>query len=185
MNMKKILIIFFLLFAIFQTNTVIAQDLLLGSDLSTLKVDNLSNAEVEKIKTQLKANNATIEQLEPMVLAKGMSAAEFAKLKVRLAAIGTPAMTNKQADRSPGEYNRAREVIVNTKIKDSLNSLVFGSELFDNPTLNFEPNLKLATPMNYILGPGDELQVSVYGVQEYNASIPVSVKGKASIQYVG
>src|SRR3970040_1706228 len=105
MNMKKILIIFFLLFAIFQTNTVIAQDLLLGSDLSTLKVDNLSDAEVAKIKTQLKANNATIEQLEPMVLAKGMSAAEFAKLKVRLAAIGTPAMSNKAADRSPEEYS--------------------------------------------------------------------------------
>jgi protein involved in polysaccharide export with SLBB domain len=39
--------------------------------------------------------------------------------------------------------------------------------------------------MNYILGPGDELQVSVYGVQEYNASIPVSVEGKVSIQNVG
>jgi protein involved in polysaccharide export with SLBB domain len=63
--------------------------------------------------------------------------------------------------------------------------LVFGSELFDNPTLNFEPNLKLATPMNYILGPGDELQVSVYGVQVYNANIPVSVEGKVAIQYVG
>jgi protein involved in polysaccharide export with SLBB domain len=75
--------------------------------------------------------------------------------------------------------------IINKKIKDSLNSLVFGSELFDNPTLNFEPNLKLATPMNYILGPGDELQVSLSGVQEYNASIPVSVEGKVSIQYVG
>ncbi|HEY4616948.1 MAG TPA: SLBB domain-containing protein, partial [Flavobacterium sp.] len=183
--MKKILIIFFLLFAIFQTNTVIAQDLLRGSDLSILKVDNLSDAEIAKIKTQLQANNATIDQMEPMALAKGMSAAEFAKLKVRLAAIATPAMTNKQADSSPEEYSRTQEEIVNAKVKDGKNSLVFGSELFDNPTLNFEPNLKLATPMNYILGPGDELQVSLYGVQEYNASIPVSVEGKVSIQYVG
>ena len=185
MNMKKILIIFFLLFAIFQTNTVIAQDLLRGSDLSILKVDNLSDAEIAKIKTQLQANNATIDQMEPMALAKGMSSAEFAKLKLRLAAIGTPAMTNKQADSSPEEYSRTQEEIVNAKVKDGKNSLVFGSELFDNPTLNFEPNLKLATPMNYILGPGDELQVSLYGVQEYNASIPVSVEGKVSIQYVG
>ena len=185
MNMKKKLIIFFLLFAIFQTNTVIAQDLLRGSDLSILKVDNLSDAEIAKIKTQLQANNATIDQMEPMALAKGMSSAEFAKLKLRLAAIGTPAMTNKQADSSPEEYSRTQEEIVNAKVKDGKNSLVFGSELFDNPTLNFEPNLKLATPMNYILGPGDELQVSLYGVQEYNASIPVSVEGKVSIQYVG
>jgi protein involved in polysaccharide export with SLBB domain len=57
--------------------------------------------------------------------------------------------------------------------------------LFDNPDLNFEPDIKLATPVNYILGPGDELQISVFGVQEYNANVPVTVEGKISIQYVG
>jgi hypothetical protein len=40
------------------------------------------------------------------------------------------------------DFGRKQEEIVNTKNKDSLNSLVFGSQLFDNPTLNFEPNLK-------------------------------------------
>jgi protein involved in polysaccharide export with SLBB domain len=183
--MKKIIVSFLLLFAIFQTNTVIAQDLLKSSDLSTLKVDNLSDAEVANIKSQLQANNSTIDQVEPMALAKGMSTAEFAKLKARLRATTNSTKIIKDGDSSPGEYTRTQEKIVNTKVKDSLNSLVFGSELFDNPTLNFEPDLKLATPMNYILGPGDELQVSVYGVQEYNASIPVSVEGKVSIQYVG
>jgi hypothetical protein len=47
----------------------VAQDLL-GSSLSTLKVDNLSDADIMKIKTQLQANNATIDQVEPMALAK-------------------------------------------------------------------------------------------------------------------
>ena len=125
-----------------------------------------------------------------MALSKGMPASEFAKLKTRIEALSplnkeivkTDKDEKKEGD---DEYSRKQEKIVNTKVKDSLNALVFGSELFDNPTLNFEPNLKLATPMNYILGPGDELQVSVYGVQEYNASIPVSVEGKVSIQYVG
>jgi protein involved in polysaccharide export with SLBB domain len=63
--------------------------------------------------------------------------------------------------------------------------LVFGSELFDNPELNFEPNLKLATPVNYILGPGDELQISVYGVQEFSSTVPVTMEGKVNLQYVG
>ena len=84
MNMKKIIIAFFLLFALLQTNTLIAQDLLKGNDLSTVKVDNLSEADIAKVKTQLQANNTTIEQIEPMVLAKGMSATEFAKLKARI-----------------------------------------------------------------------------------------------------
>jgi protein involved in polysaccharide export with SLBB domain len=88
-------------------------------------------------------------------------------------------------DDNAEELTRKQDKIVNKKVKDTLNSLVFGSELFDNPTLNFEPNLKLATPVNYILGPGDELQISVYGVQEFNASIPVTMEGKVNIQNVG
>jgi protein involved in polysaccharide export with SLBB domain len=193
--MKKILIVVFLFVAVFQTTTVIAQDLLKSTDLSTLKVDYLADSDIAKIKTQLETNNVTLEQAEPMALSKGMSASEFAKLKTRIEALTIPDKEIVKKDKEnqknrfdkdrDDEYSRKQEEILNTKIKDSLNSLVFGSQLFDNPTLNFEPNLKLATPMNYILGPGDELQISLNGVQEYNASIPVSVEGKLSIQYVG
>ena len=183
--MKKIIIAFFLLFALLQTNTLIAQDLLKGNDLSTVKVDNLSEADIAKVKTQLQANYTTIEQIEPMVLAKGMSATEFAKLKARIGATAATNANKKDAESSTGEFTRTQEKIINTKVKDSLNALVFGSELFDNPTLNFEPNLKLATPVNYVLGPGDELQVSVYGVQEYSGSIPVTSEGTITIPYVG
>ena len=188
--MKKIFIAIVLLLALFQSSAVIAQDLFKTTDLSTLKVDYLSDSDIAKIKGQLQSNNISIEQAEPMALAKGMPATEFAKLKTRLEALSPvdkeAPKTDKEGQKTGNdELTRKQEKIVNTKVKDSVNSLVFGSELFDNPTLNFEPNLKLATPMNYILGPGDELQVSVYGVQEFNASIPVSVEGKVSIQYVG
>lgn len=192
--MKKIITVVILLIALCQSSSLFAQDLLKSTDLSTLKVDYLSDSDVAKIQSQLQTNNVTIDQAEPMALSKGMPANEFAKLKTRiegLATLSTEGLKSdkeidKEVDKKEGDqYSRKQEKIINTKIKDSLNSLVFGSELYDNPTLNFEPNLKLATPMNYILGPGDELQVNVYGVQEYNASIPVSVEGKVSIQYVG
>jgi protein involved in polysaccharide export with SLBB domain len=191
-DMKKIIIVVLLFVALFQSGTVVAQDLLKSTDLSTLKVDYLSDSDISKIKAQLQANNVTIEQAEPMALAKGMSASEFAKLKERLAMpVSKSGTVKKEEDEGKvdteleKDSGRKQERIVNTKVKDSINALIFGSELFDNPTLNFEPNLKLATPVNYVLGPGDELQVSVYGIQEFSASIPVSVEGKVTIQYVG
>jgi hypothetical protein len=144
---------------------VVAQDLLNSSDLSTLKVDSLSDADIAKIKTQLQANNSTVKQMESVALSKGMSLSRFAKLKVRLDADATSTVSNKGTDSSSEESTRSQEKIINNKIKDI--SLVFWLRAFDNPTLNFQPNLKLATPMNYILGPGDELQVSLNGVQEY------------------
>jgi protein involved in polysaccharide export with SLBB domain len=185
--MKKIFVAFILVVAFFQSESLMAQDLLKGTDLSTVKVDYLSDSDIAKIKTQLQTNNTTIEQVEPIVLAKGMTATEFAKLKTRLGAQTSTTSVKKKDDTSDNkeEYSRKQEKIVNKKVKDTLNSLVFGSELFDNPELNFEPNLKLATPVNYVLGPGDELQISVYGVQEYNASLPVTTEGKVNIQYVG
>jgi len=184
--MKKLLFIAVLFFALTPTQSVLAQDLLKGQNLSTLKVDYLSDADLAKLRSQLQSNNMTIDQAEPMALAKGMSATEFAKLKARLGG-GTTATKAKQTSEglSNEEYNRKQEPILNKKVKDTLNSLVFGSELFDNPTLNFEPNLKLATPVNYVLGPGDELQISVYGIQEFSDAVPVTVEGKVNIQYVG
>jgi protein involved in polysaccharide export with SLBB domain len=187
--MKKIIIAILLVFAFFQSEALMAQDLLKGTDLSTVKVDYLSDSDIAKIKSQLQSNNTTIEQVEPLVLSKGMSASEFAKLKVRLGSqlTTTPtSVSNKDVyDEKKGEPSRQQEKVVNKKDKDTLNSLVFGSELFDNPDLNFEPNLKLATPVNYVLGPGDEMQISVYGVQEYSGTVPVTTEGKVNIQYVG
>ena len=188
----KITYVLTLFFALFLSVNANAQDIFRSKDLSTVQVDYLSDNDIAKINAQLKSNNATIDQVESMALSKGMSQAEFNKLRLKLAQFEKKKPANIEADNSKekatnsdSEFGRKQEQIKNLKIKDSANALIFGSELFDNPTLNFEPDLKLATPMNYILGPGDELQVSVYGVQEYNASIPVSVEGKITIDYVG
>ena len=188
--MKKIIFVFVFLISVLHSYDVAAQDLLKSTDLSTLKVDYLSDSDIAKIKTQLQSNNLTLDQAEPLALAKGMPKSEFTKLRLRLETTTTKTEDKKDSNEDedemlPKETTRKQEKISNVKAKDTLNALIFGSELFDNPTLNFEPNLKMATPVNYILGPGDELQVSVFGVQEFNATVPVTAEGKINIQFVG
>lgn len=195
--MKKIIYVLALFFTLLMSFNANAQDIIKSKDLSTVKVDYLSDDEIAKIISQLKSNKATINDVESMALSKGMSQVEFDKLRNRITEYEKKNSSDKDKDKNKkdqdklkktdkdSEFGRKQEKIKNEKIKDSLNALIFGSELFDNPTLNFEPDLNLATPMNYVLGPGDELQISVYGVQEYNANIPVSVEGKVSIDYVG
>lgn len=186
--MKKRVYVLILFLSVLTSFNVHAQDILKSKDLSTVKVDYLSQDDLADISAQLKNNNMTIDQVEPMALSKGMSKEEFDKLKSKLNAMAGGTINKNSSTNSNGnkvEFGRNQEKIVNNKVKDSANAIIFGSELFDNPNLNFEPDLKLATPLNYILGPGDELQISIYGVQEYNANIPVSTEGKISIQYVG
>lgn len=178
--MKKTVALLLLILIVFQTNKAQAQDIIKSTNLSTLKVDQLNDADILNIKDQLQVNNLTIEQAMPMALNKGMTTTEFNKLKSRLENFDF------QDTNSSSVNNLRQQVpIENNKIKDGQNLFVFGSELFDNPTLNFEPNLKIASPLNYILGPGDELQIDVYGIQEYNTTVLISVEGKVNIKNVG
>ena len=159
-----------------------SQDFLKSSDLSVFKAESLTQSDIAKIDSQIKAQGTSIDQLKPIALSKGMDATEFEKLRTKLATIAT---YSKKSNATEEVVDKAKEKITNRKVKDTLNNSIFGSELFDNPTLNFEPNLQLATPVNYVLGPGDELQISVYGVQEYNGTSQVSNEGLIDIQYVG
>jgi protein involved in polysaccharide export with SLBB domain len=180
---KRILYLFFLIFII--SGSLQAQDLLKGNNLKAINVDQLSDEQVSQIQAQLKSNNVSIDQAEAIALSKGMSAAEFNKLRSRLASLETKKSTSAPPT-SNKEGVKTRQATASPQVgSESSNPLIFGSELFNNPALSFEPNQKMATPLNYVLGPGDELQISVYGVQEFNAALPVTVEGKVNIPYVG
>lgn len=202
--MKKIIYVLTLFFILLTSFSANAQDIIKSKDLSTVKVDYLSDDEIGKIIAQLKSNNATIDDVQSMALSKGMSQNEFDKLRTRVKEYEKKNSKDKDKDKDKkdkdkdkkkddksndidkdSEFGRKQEKIKNEKIKDSLNALIFGSELFDNPTLNFEPDLKMATPVNYVLGPGDKLEVSVYGIQQFDDTVPVNFEGKITIENVG
>lgn len=175
----------------------IAQDLLKGKDLSQVKVSQLSDADIAKLKAQLSSSGMSIDQAEQMAIAKGMPASEFAKLKERLmSASGSSNTTGtlKSESKSSGntidkQNNSSDSLNTNTyqkaKPQPLIDPLIFGSELYTSVAPGFEPNLKLATPMNYTLGPDDELQINVFGVQEYTGDLLVSAEGNISIPNVG
>ena len=190
--MKKLLST--LLFFLFLSSAIHAQDILKGKDLSQVKADQLSDGDIAKLKSQLASSGMPIEQAEKAAIAKGMSASEFSKLKLRLAAstdvsgTGQPKLVGAKA--SALRINNSSDLLDagnydEKKTNPLINPLIFGSELFTAIAPNFEPNMKLATPLNYMLGPDDQLQVSVYGVQEYNGELLVSAEGNILVPNVG
>lgn len=190
-------ILFFCLFFGAMAQKVSAQDLLKGRDLSQVRVDQLSDADIDKLKAQLSASNITMEQAEQMALAKGMSAAEFTKLKARLSAdpkaqktTGALKSEPKATGKTIEKQNNSTDTLDTEQYEKKrpeplINPLIFGSELYTSVAPNFEPNLKLATPVNYMLGPDDELLVTVYGVQEYSGELLVSDEGNINVPNVG
>lgn len=62
---------------------------------------------------------------------------------------------------------------------------VFGRDIFNNKLLSFEPNMNIATPQNYVLGPGDEVIVDVYGASQKTEQLTVSPDGTITITGYG
>lgn len=62
---------------------------------------------------------------------------------------------------------------------------VFGRDIFNQRALSFEPNMNLATPQNYVLGPGDQLVIDIYGASQKTLVHTVSPEGTITIANVG
>lgn len=198
-KLKQFLPLLFSCLLLLLSNTIHAQDLFKNYNLREIKVDQLSDDEIMKFMQQLKNYNITPDQAEQIAIAKGMPLAEIQKLKQRMQTLSLKPQqnllqTNKTGLQQPPNQlqNQNQNVVDTTLLNDSLKNVkplidprIFGSELFNNSALTFEPNIRLATPLNYIVGPDDELEVSIYGLQETNFSLPVSAEGTITIPNVG
>ena len=170
--------------------SIYAQDPLGGRDLSTLKVDALSDNQITAIQQKLKQSGFTIDQVESQAIAKGMSPEEFAKLKDRVNGVSGIVMAKSVKRGNVMSQTAATNTSKDTaavSINTNMNTSIYGSELFaaiTNSTGN-TANKIIATPLNYEIGPNDVIKLVVYGVQEYSSDLIVSKEGKIQVDNVG
>ncbi len=62
---------------------------------------------------------------------------------------------------------------------------VFGRDIFNNKELTFEPDMNIATPRNYRLGPGDAVFIDIYGASQKTIESTVSPDGTVTIEGYG
>ena len=74
---------------------------------------------------------------------------------------------------------------VNNRGAGGSGSQVFGRDIFNNPNLTFAPNMNIATPQNYVVGPGDVLVVDVYGGSQESMKLTVSPEGDVYVPEFG
>jgi protein involved in polysaccharide export with SLBB domain len=164
------------------------------SDLSTVRASQISDKQLLQYVNQAKANGLTPEQLERELLRRGLPASEMAELKIRIQQLDTGAgNTNEDETQSDttSVLNSTRKA--NKRVNAEFESLedfkkrtrIFGSELFSNANLTFEPDLRMATPRNYTIGPDDQLILNIYGLNITQQNLKVSPDGTVNVRYAG
>ena len=84
------------------------------------------------------------------------------------------------------DYAELQDDINTQRAEDKSNQkTVFGHDIFNQRLLSFEPNMNIATPQNYVLGPGDQLIIDIYGASQRTQSLQVSPEGTVTIPGYG
>lgn len=153
-------------------------------NISTIKIDELTDEQIADFWTKTQANGLTINQLEMEAKRRNMPTEEFNKLKDRINNLQNN--SNLKSKNSNITYRKSiNKGEKSEKEISSEKSKIYGAELFNNKNLTFEPNLKMATPQNYQLGPDDELLIDIYGYSEESMNLKVSPDGNIRIPLAG
>tara|TARA_B110000503_G_scaffold19299_1_gene28687 strand:+ start:10 stop:2430 length:2421 start_codon:yes stop_codon:yes gene_type:complete len=179
------LLIFVVIFSIQQVYT---QDININQ-LNTLNIDELSDEQISIYWDKAKAEGYSLEQLEVILKAKGMSLSQISKLKQRISSLNfsnkATTLKNKVNDKNEGLSNLEKFGLKGSVPIKEKNNLIFGYDFFTNPNISFTPNINLATPATYQLGPGDELLIDVWGAAENSYSKKVNREGAIRLENIG
>jgi protein involved in polysaccharide export with SLBB domain len=83
-----------------------------------------------------------------------------------------------------GEMDYLDSVLLETALRGK-KTPIFGHNIFNGKNLTFVPELNIATPENYVLGPGDEVIIDIWGDSEQTIRGEISPDGTVVIPQLG
>ena len=125
---------------------------------------------------------------------KGVTAVQFQRIRTKLSQQGaqggsssrstTSTVDNSRVDSfNPDMYQQPSQV--NPMDTIPAYNRVFGYDFFKQTELTFAPNMNMPTPSNYVLGPGDEVLIDIWGDSELSVKSTVSPDGYITASGIG
>lgn len=187
----------------FSVEPVLAQQELNINNISSINIDDLSDAQIQKFISKVEESGYTEDQLILMAKSKGMSEMQIQKLRARIMEVRSgksssnqsSTLTNLRQSKLEQESENADEFDLgsndpffnlladSTEVDEGLK--VFGMKFFKNSKLTFEPGLNMPTPKNYIIGSGDEMIIDIWGASEQTYQLMVSPEGSIRVPNLG
>ncbi len=90
-----------------------------------------------------------------------------------------------KADAVADLENVEEDVQAANSVDDGTGKKIFGHDIFNNRRLSFEPSQNIATPQNYVLGPGDQVVIDIYGASQRTLQLTISPDGQVTVPGFG
>ena len=136
----------------------------------------LTQEQINALRSQHQASGDNVKRTRTVNIEAATTGNNLVETKTEL--------THVAADPQAGYREELATDIANVTGTGTVRS-IFGHGLFRSSRLTFEPNLKIATPKNYVLGPGDEIIIDLWGDTQMSMSPTISTEGRINISGVG
>lgn len=191
--MRRLLALFFSIFIL--AGGVMAQQMSDDQVVQYVKEAQRSGKSQKQMTTELLRRGVTKEQVARIQkkYAEHSTAADGVENKPSQLRERTSLMTDGKAVRGTSyeeaELEEQKEIIDLKRdaqaTPEAPGSNIYGHSLFTNRNLSFEPSANLATPVNYHLGPGDEVIIDIWGASENTIRQTISPEGTILVRGLG
>ena len=191
--MRRLIALFFSIFIL--VGGVMAQQMSDDQVVQYVKEAQRTGKSQKQMTTELLRRGVTKEQVARIQkkYAEHSTAADGVENKPSQLRERTSLMTDGKAIRGTSyeeaELEEQKEIIDLKRdakaTPEAPGSNIFGHSLFSNRNLSFEPSANLATPVNYRLGPGDEVIIDIWGASENTIRQAISPEGTILVRGLG
>ena len=162
-----------------------------ANDLSRLRSSDISDAQLQTIIDRGEQEGISAAEAINLAKARGLSpsvANELLKRAEDLQSQAAKPVESQQRLRKelvPAEITDAANLSDTLVVEEMVGPQIFGSSLFGNRQSLFEPAMNIPTPLNYVLGAGDELIIDIWGATTNFYQLQVGNEGSVTIDNVG
>ncbi len=152
-----------------------------------MNVNQLSDEQIVQIWQQAQKSGMSESEAINSLVKQGLAPSDVNTFKRRLIQVQTGTkskFTLQNAIRDTTDFIKDSSwVLIIPQAKKS--TPYYGFDFFSSPSLAFEPNIRISTPKNYVLGPDDVLSISLTGLNERTTEAAINAQGKAQLPYAG
>lgn len=171
--MRRLITLFFLVFIL--SGAVFAQQMSDDQVIQYVKNAQQMGKSQSQITTELMRRGVTKAQVERIRSNYESSASEALP----------EATVDEDSSRQREEADDTAESHSRKKAREGSAVQIYGHNIFTSSNLTFEPNINVATPENYRLGPGDEVIIDVWGASERTIRQTISPEGSILVNNLG
>ena len=171
--------------------------------MSTALGQRMTQDQILQYAVQAKKNGVSDSDIAKQLLQKGATMAQIQEMRRKYGKQITQRGLDSNLDNALGdakERMRANNEVNDNDIvthegdlapeyipeqQTTFGKKVFGRDIFNNKSLTFEPVMNIATPQNYVLGPGDQVIIDVYGDTQKSLQLTVSPDGDVTVPEYG